>query len=248
MKIEYKRLPFEQYFIDQSQGAQGGETKPRFKINYELTEYEHDDGDKHKHTIYHKVVWDALRHTIQIYFRETVDKSEWKANFEFASKYYDRFEYNGKMIQLKTATGWGDMYSCIKWKIRNAVSELMRRHNGVDIYVEIIGWSLGSALAQLCAQDLYFNMDIKSHVFTFGSVKPWCHANKTVKKYLSECYEECYNFGDHNDIVSYMVCLPWYFKLNPIKLKQDKFSIFKLFKPQKYHCEYWKADYYKDIK
>ena len=56
MKIEYKRLPFEQYFIDQSQGAQGGETKPRFKINYELTEYEHDDGDKHKHTIYHKVV------------------------------------------------------------------------------------------------------------------------------------------------------------------------------------------------
>lgn len=46
-----------------------------------------------------------MRRVIQVYFKETCDKSEWRANFEFASKYYDRFEYEGKMIQLKTATG-----------------------------------------------------------------------------------------------------------------------------------------------
>ena len=188
-----------------------------------------------------------MRRVIQVYFKETCDRSEWRANFEFASKYYDRFEYEGKMIQLKTATGWGDMYSCVKWKVRNSVKALLDKYGAIKPEVEIIGWSLGSALAQLCCQDLYFNFGVKSHVFTFGSVKPWCHANKHVKKYLSECYKECYNFGDHNDIVTYMVCLPTYIKMREVKLKQDKFCLFKLFKPGKYHTEYWKADYYKGI-
>ena len=56
MVREYKKLPYQQYFIDHSQGAYGGETKPRFKVDYELTEYMHDEGKDHKHTIYHKVV------------------------------------------------------------------------------------------------------------------------------------------------------------------------------------------------
>lgn len=236
----YKKLSYNQYFIDQSMGNYGG--KPRFKVNYEETIYEHG---KHKHTIYYKVLWDTEREVIQVYFKETSDKSEWRANFEFGSKYYDRFEYEGKMIQLKTATGWGDMYSCVKHKVRNSIKELKGKYPEAE--VEIIGWSLGSALAQLCCQDLYFNFGIKSYVFTYGSVKPWCHANKYVKNYLKECYKECYNFGDHNDIVTYMVCLPGYFKLNKIKLKQDRFSIFKLFNPYKYHTEYYKEDYYKEI-
>lgn len=242
--MSYKKLPYQQYFIDQSQQSCSSEPAPRFKIDYEKSEYIHK---RHPHTIYHTVIWDASRNVIQVYFKETADKSEWKANFEFASKYYDRFEYDGKMIQLKTATGWGDMYSCVKWKVRNAVKELLATHSGVDVEVEIIGWSLGSALAQLCCQDLYFNFGIKSYVFTYGSVKPWCHANKYIKQYLKSCYKECYNFGDHNDIVSYMVCLPTYFKLNKIVLKQDSFSVFKLFNPYKYHTEYWKESYYDEI-
>ena len=101
----YTRLPFEQYFIDQSQGRCEGAPEPRFKIEYEKDEYEHDEEDRHKHTIYHRVIWDEQRQVIQCYFKETADKSEWRANFEFYSKYYDRFEYNGKLIQLKTAAG-----------------------------------------------------------------------------------------------------------------------------------------------
>ena len=238
--MKYKKLPYEQYFIDQSSGSRGG--KPRFKVNYEEMIYEHNN---HKHTIYYKVLWDEEREVIQVYFKETSDRSEWRANFEFASTYYDRFEYDGKMIQLKTARGWGDMYSCIKHKIRDSVKYYKLEHSEAE--VEIIGWSLGSALAQLCCQDLFFNLNIKSHVFTYGSVKPWQGRNKTMKKYLSECYAECYNFGDHNDIVTYMVCLPGYFKLRKVKIKQDAFFIHRLFNPYKYHTEYWKSDYYKDI-
>lgn len=239
--MDYKKLPYQQYFIDQSNGSQGG--TPRFKVNYVETLYEHKD---HQHTIYHAIRWDEDRGVLQLYFKETSDDSEWRANFEFASKYYDRFEYDGKMIQLKTAGGWGDMYSCIKHKVRDAV-QVYKEKYGEGLEVEIIGWSLGSALAQLCCQDLYFNLEIKSHVFTYGSVKPWQGRNKTMRKYLSKCYKECYNFGDHNDIVTYMVCLPTYFKLRKVKLKQDAFSIRRLFNPYKYHTEYWKEDYYKDI-
>lgn len=242
MEYQYQKLPYQQYFIDQSQGTQGGE--PRIKINYQETIYEHG---KHTHTIYHAVYWDESRSVLQLYFKETSDKSEWRANFEFASKYYDRFSYDGKMIQLKTAGGWGDMYSCVKHQIRDSVKEYIQKY-GENLEIEIIGWSLGSALAQLCCQDLYFNFKVKSHVFTYGSVKPWQGWNRTMRKYLSECYKECYNFGDHNDIVTYMVCLPSYFKLRKIKLKQDAFFIHRLFNPYKYHTEYWKEDYYKDIK
>lgn len=238
--MSYNKLPYQQYFIDQSLGNYGG--KPRFKVDYEETIYEHDN---HKHTIYHKVLWDEERKVIQVYFKETSDKSEWRANFEFASKYYDRFEYEGKMIQLKTAGGWGDMYSCIKHKVRSSVEYYRLKYGCAE--VEIIGWSLGSALAQLCCQDLYFNFNIKSYVFTYGSVKPWQGRNKVMRKYLSGCYKECYNFGDHNDIVTYMVCLPTYFKLREVKIKQDAFSIHRLFNPYKYHTEYWKEEYYKDI-
>lgn len=237
----YIRLPFQQYFIDQSLGTRGG--TPRFRVDYEETIYTHNN---HNHTIYHKVLWDSERQVIQCYFKETSDKSEWRANFEFGKKYYDRFSYQGELIQLKTAGGWGDMYVCIKHKIREDVRELKEQHPEAE--VEIIGWSLGSALAQLCCQDLYYNFQIKSHVFTYGSVKPWCSSKKLVKQYLAESYIECYNFGDHNDIVTYMVCLPGYFKLNKVKIMQDKFCIFRLFNPNKYHCEYWKEEYYKDVK
>ena len=56
----------------------------------------------------------------------------------------------------------------MKHFIRNGVKELKELHK--DAEVEVIGWSLGSGQAQLCVQDLYYNLGIKSHLFTFGSV------------------------------------------------------------------------------
>ena len=68
-----------------------------------------------------------------------------------------------------------------------------------------------------------------------------------MREYLAQCYEEAWNFGDWCDVVTYMVPLPRYFKFNKVKLKQCKFCIAKLFNPNKYHTEYWKAEYYKDL-
>ena len=47
-KKEYKRLPFEQYFIDQSLGHYGG--KSGFEVKYKKVIYEHKH---HKHDAYY---------------------------------------------------------------------------------------------------------------------------------------------------------------------------------------------------
>ena len=241
-KKKYKRLPFEQYFIDQSLGNYGGTR--RFKVPYKKVEYK--CRHNHPHDAYYAVIYDEERNVIQIYFKETSSKSQWLANFNFPDAYYDRFHYGDNDIQLKVARGWSDLYCALKHQIRDEYGALLKKYGKKE--VEIIGWSLGSAIAELCAQDLFFNYKLRAHIFTFGSVKPFCGKNKAMRAYLADCYKECYNFRDHNDIVGYMVPLSRYFALNHINIEQDKFSIFKLFKPQKYHTEYYKSEYYKDIK
>lgn len=239
--MAYKRINFGQYYVDQSLGNYGG--KPTITVEYKKVEYK---GRFLKHDAYYCVLFNEVRNVYQIYFKETSSKSQWLANFNFPQKYYDSFQYNGNDIQLNAARGWSQLYCALKWYIRDELSALIKEHGKHE--VEIIGWSLGSAIAQLCAQDLYFNYKIKSYVYTYGSVKPWCGKNKNMKAYLADCTKAVYNFYDHNDIVGYMVPLCRYFALNHIKVTQDKFCLAKLFKPTKYHCEYYKEDYYKDIK
>lgn len=238
--MAYKRLPFNQYFADQSLGHYGG--TPRFEVKYKEVKYKHKN---HEHNAYYCVMFDEEREVYQIYFKETSSKSQWMANFNFPDSYYDSFQYEGKDIQLRVAKGWSALYCALKHYIRDEYYALRKEHGKHEL--EIIGWSLGSAIAQICAQDLFFNYKVKAHVFTFGSVKPWYGKDKDMKWYLSQCTKEIYNFKDHNDIVGYMVPLPKYFAMNPIKVKQDKFCLAKLFNPNKYHTEYWKEEYYTEI-
>lgn len=248
--IEYKRLPFEQYFIDQSLGLYLNEeekaagAKPRFEVPYKEVKYKCRHG--YDHNTYYAVVYDEERKVIQIYLKETSSKSQWRANFNFPDTYYDRFQFEGKDIQLKVARGWCDLYCAIKHNIRDEYKALFDKYGKRE--VEIIGWSLGSATAQLCAQDLFFNYGIKAHVFTYGSVKPFCGKDKDMREYISKCYAECYNFRDCNDIVGYLVPLPGYFAIRHYTVAQDKFNLFKLFKPNKYHTEYSKSKLYTEVK
>lgn len=236
----YARNKFSQYFADQSLGLWGG--TPEVNVEYKTISFIHK---KHMHDGSYCVMYNEKHDTIQAYFKETSTDAQWRSNFEFPDKYYDSFVVDGKKIQLRVASGWADIYKHMKHDVREQVKALMEAHPESE--VEIIGWSLGSALAQLCAQDLFYNLGVKSHLFTFGSVKPWYGMNKRMRKYLRKCYKECYNFGDHNDVVTYMVPLPGYFKMNGVKIKQDRFCIAKLFNPMKYHTEYYKEEYYKEI-
>jgi hypothetical protein len=159
---------------------------------------------------------------------------DWCANFDFASKIYDKFTFEGKLIQLKVHRGWGNMWLVCQQDIRTRVDSLLKAHP--NCFVEVFGWSLGSGLAQLAAEDIYFKFGIKPYLYTYGSVKPFYV--KDTYNFVKSCCAEAYNFYDHCDIVGYMVPFFGWKAINHCKVELEKFSIAKLFKPNTYHTKY----------
>lgn len=237
--MEYKRLPFQDYFTICSQNYCKIETNLKL-AEYKTIEYTHKD---HRHDVQYQVRYDEERNVIQCIFQQTNSESDWKANFEFPTSIYDKIVFNGKKIQLKAATGWGEMWLACQDEVRKEVKLLLWAHSFAEI--EVFGWSLGSALAQLCAEDIFFKFGRKCHLFTFGSVKPF-FGRETYNYVKQSCYE-AYNFYDHNDIVGYMVPLFGYRAINHYKVKQDLFMIHRLFNPYKYHTEYYKEELYGEV-
>lgn len=243
--IEYKRLPFEQYFIDTSDNYHHCGT-PRFKILFTNKYY------KYKDFIFeanYEVHWEEDRNVIQVHFEETHGRMDWITNFMFTKKYYESFRWNDQKITLRVHNGWAAMYKAVKDEVREKVSSLLKLHP--DAYVEVIGWSLGSGQACLCAQDLNYNLGIKPYLYTFGSVnlyKTNIFTRKLTKAYLNSCCTEIWNFADVNDVVGHVVPkLFGFIKPNPVWLKQKRFNIFRLFNARKYHTEYYKHELYENI-
>lgn len=243
----YGRLEFDQYFTDTSNDWCGHTGVIVNQVNYKNVTYTYD-GIEYDAT--YDVLYDANRNCIQCHFQGSSGAGDWVTNFLFVAKYYDSFidEETGKKIQLRVHMGWARMYQAMKHEIRGAVSAFLEEHP--DAEVEIIGWSLGSAMAQLCAQDLNYNLKIKSYLYTYGSVNPFKMKLGTrikTKRYLKRCCKAVYCFSHRSDIVTYVV--PWilgFRKINRVSLGPFKFT--GLFNPMIYHCEYWKRDLYEGIK
>ena len=245
-KENYERLPFDQYFTDTSDDWCGHTGIIVNQVNYKNIEYEYN-GIKYDAT--YDVLYDAKRNCIQCHFQGSSGAGDWVTNFLFVAKYYDSFidQRTGKRIQLKVHMGWARMYKAMKHTIRTSVATLLEEHP--DAEVEVIGWSLGSAMAQLCVQDLNYNLGVRSYLYTYGSVNPFkmcIFAVHKTKKYLKSCCKAVYCFSHRSDIVTYVV--PWilgFRKINRVSL--GNFSFFGLFNPMVYHCDYWKAELYEGI-
>lgn len=240
----YKKLRFEQYFIDTSNDY-NQTMKARFKINYTDIKYEYKDMICHANFEVH---YEEDRNVIQVHFEETNGKKDWFVNFMFIQKYYDSFMYKGKKITLKVHNGWAKMFKAIKHQVRNKVKILLQEHPTAE--VEIIGWSLGSGQAMLCAQDLNYNLGIKSHLFTYGSVNPFktnIFNRKRIKSYLRSCCKEVYNFADRSDIVSYLPFrLFGFIKIRRVNI-EGRLRILGLFNPGLYHTHYDEVKLYRKI-
>ena len=242
--INYSKLPYYQYFIDTTNDMNNKGTK-RFEMKYNEVSYVWKGVLTHAN---YEINYDKERNVIQVHFEGTKDLPDWYTNFLFTPKYYDSFLWNNKKITLKVHKSWGAMYKVMKHFIRNGVKELKELHK--DAEVEVIGWSLGSGQAQLCCQDLYYNLGIKSHLFTFGSVNVFktniFNRNKT-KKYLRDCCKEYHLFCNRNDIVTYLVPRIFGFiKIDRINVR-GKFNFFGMFNVLKYHCHYDEEKYYTKI-
>lgn len=236
--MEYKRLNFEDYFTICSGNYN------RLSTDLEIAKYEHvpyeDTGEHHCADILVRL--DAERNCIQVLFEATATESDWKANFNFPAKIYDKVTFEGKAIQLRVHRGWGQMWLACQKLVREKIKALLDLHP--DSYIEVIGWSLGSGLAQLAAEDIYFKFGIKPYLYTYGSVKPFY--GKDTYNFVKSCCEEAYNFYDHCDIVGYMVPFLGWRAINHCKVKLERFSIFKLFKPKIYHTKYDTAGLYSE--
>lgn len=241
--MKYERLTFDQYFIDTSNDF-NKTGKARYKIKYNKVYYGYK-GQKCEAN------WEAHLedNVIQINFEQTNGKLDWMCNLLFLSKYYDTFMYNGKKITLRVHDGWKAMYKAMKHQVRDKVKELLKIAPEAEI--EVIGWSLGSGMAMLCAQDIFYNFNKKVHLFTYGSTNPFktnIFNRRRIRNYLRDCCKEVYNFSDRNDIVTYLPPrLFGFIKIRRVSVG-GLFNPFKLFNAKKYHTHYDDKKLYRKIK
>lgn len=226
----YKRLNFGDYFTICSNNWWNIPTTLKL-AEYKSIKYTRK---KKTYSVEYQVRFDNDRNAIQVILQQTASKSDWRANFDFPHKIYDKVTFDNKLIQLKVHRGWGDMWLACQDTIRDEIKLYLSIYPNAEI--EVFGWSLGSAIAQLAAEDIYFKFKKKCHLFTFGSVKPFF--GKKTMKYVKQCCAEAYNFYDVNDIVGRMVPLLGWKAINHCKVKLDRYCIIRLFNPQKYHTHY----------
>ena len=110
--MEYRRLPFEQYFINTSEdyNHRGTVSYPvRYTaVGYSTTWLQRLLGIRHE--VNYEIHYEEDRNVIQLNFQRTVGFSDWVANVgEFSVKYYDAIEFEGEPLQLRVHRGWGEM-------------------------------------------------------------------------------------------------------------------------------------------
>ena len=244
MGTNYKKLRYEQYFTDTS-GDVNHTGKARFQIEYESINYVYNGVLTHAN---YCVRYDDKRNVIEVHFEGTKDVPDWVTNLLFQPKYYESFLWKDKKITLKVHKSWAAMYKVMKDFVRSKVTNLLEQHKTAE--VEVIGWSLGSAMAMLCSQDLNYNFGIEAHLFTFGSVNPFkmniFNKGRTIK-YLRSCCKSYHIFCNRNDIVTYLVPKLFGFrKLSRINVR-GKFNFFGLFNVAKNHFIYDRPELYSRI-
>jgi hypothetical protein len=251
--MNYHRLPFPQYFIDTSNDFTHTGKAAR-QIDYQAIRYPCQNRLHRllglEHEVNFELHYEPERDVIQLNFQKTLGFTDWFANIvEFPADYYDAIEFEGRPLQLRVHRGWGEMYLAAKRAIRVQWLALHEAHPEAE--TEIIGWSLGSGQAMLCAQDLNYNYGLHPHVYTYGSVKPFRGSKddaEALGRYLAGLCMECWNFADHNDIVTYMPPFRRWTDLRRVTVHSKKLRIWRLLNPQRYHTCYDDEALYTDFR
>ncbi|MBQ1317004.1 MAG: hypothetical protein IIY46_05930 [Lachnospiraceae bacterium] len=251
--MAYRRLPFNEYFINTSEDF-NKTGRATYRVDYRAEKYCASRVEEKlglSHEVNYEVHYDCDRDVIQIHFQKTNGKADWFTNlFEASSRYYDAIEFEGEPLQLRVHHGWGRMYRAVKKDIRREWKALQLLHP--DAETEVIGWSLGSGQAVLCAQDLNYNFGLKPHLFTYGSVKPFKIVpadRERMRRYLGSICAECWNFANVNDIITYMPPFRGYSTIRRIEIGQaDARTVKHLMNPFRYHTSYDKAALYRSVR
>ena len=249
----YRRLPFEEYFINTSEDFThtGQVTYP---VNYVALKYNTTRLGEMlglSHEVNYEIHYEPERDVIQMHFQRTCGAIDWIANvFEFASRYYTAIDFEGEPLQLRVHHGCANMYIAVKRIVREEWEKLHNEHP--DAATEILGWSMGSGIASLCCQDLNYNFGVKPYLYTFGSVRPFKSTpfnKRRMRKYFTTLYTDCANFADINDIISYLPPFRGFMMIRRVDLGTNlKRSVRRLVHPLKYHVHYDTPQLYENYK
>lgn len=169
---------------------------------------------------------------IKLLFEESQGKRDWQNNFNFPVKIY-----KNQKSKLLAHRGFGNAYKSANDVIMNELEGYIKQFP--DFNVVIAGWSHGGALAVLAAEDFYFRFKKQATLITYGAPKTlW---GKKSQDYLRACVKDAVQFGNNNDIVTYLPPFPGYHHVN-IHRCGEKFSLKKIFRSDVYHCNYGGID------
>lgn len=250
--MSYKMLPFDQYFLDTAEDYNHSQ-RSFHSPEYQSLRYP-CGGKLHKllglqHEVNYALCYDPDRDAIQINFEKTMGFTDWFANLEFEDEYYDAIDFEGQPLQLWVHRGWAEMYLAVKRIIRTEWQRLHEAHASAE--TEIIGWSLGSGQAMLCAQDLNYNFGLRARVYTYGSVKPFrakgAAETERLDRYLAGLCVECRNFAEVNDVITYMPPFKGFRDLHRVTVALKPRSFWRLVNPWRYHTCYDNASLYREL-
>jgi predicted lipase len=161
---------------------------------------------------------------VVIVFAPSNSQSDWKINFSFPKKPYKRmptpFYVHGGFLS--------------EWKKINDF--FLKAAADFDKPITLTGWSYGGAMATLCYEDIWFNFPQKRKhlkLVTFGS--PRVVGFKNFRN-ISNRFTGATLYANGSDIVTCVPPVLFGFRhITKLTRIGDRFNIFDLFRPKKYH-------------
>lgn len=180
---------------------------------------------------------DNASKTIYVLFEESNGKEDWKNNFDFLPvpiKPYKRMKKTWFAHK-----GFVKVYHSVRDKVMNVTRELIVNHS--DHKVVVGGWSHGGALAQLCAEDIYYNLGVKPTLTTFGSPRVFYGkvAERTIRQAVAD---DSRQYENGSDIVPKVPPFARCVRSDHIG---DNFNLWESRKTAYYHCDYGNEELYR---
>ena len=174
-----------------------------------------------KYEVDYKFLEDAPERTLYIFFEPSDGDVDWKVNFAYWRKPYHDME-----IKYCVHGGFLSSWQLIKDAVRAKVLEI--EENGAYYWKKVIvaGYSHGGALAALCHECVWYE---RSDLHEDGLVGisfdgPRVFAGLWIPKKLKERWHNFYVFRNHNDIVTHLPPVIFFFRHvgNKVKMKEGE--------------------------
>ena len=157
---------------------------------------------------------------LYIFFEPSDGRTDWVVNFSYWRKPYDDME-----IGYRVHGGFLESWKLIKDVVRAKVTENGANGRYKWNKVVIVGYSHGGALAALCHECVWFEREDLRQGDSIVGVSfdgPRVYAGFWIKKELRERWRNFYVIRNHNDIVTHLPPVIFFFRHVGTKVKMNE--------------------------